>query len=239
MFEEGARLLERAAQDESRGEDAPALFRDTAAALRDGGTDAGTRWGIVTEGRVADVDRARADREPHDLRPDPHAARRAAARGLRLLVRVLPALRGRRAPRRRLLDLRHVPHRGPAAARDRRDGLRRRLHPAGEPDRHDEPQGPEQHPRRRAERPGLPLRHRLGGGRPRRDPPRPRHRAGLPRLPRRGEAAAPRDRARHRAAGLPRPPLGDARTPSSSRRSRTARSPTPRTRRRSTRTSTR
>jgi starch synthase (maltosyl-transferring) len=55
MFEEGARLLERAAEAGAHGEEAPALFRDTAASLRDGGTDAGTRWGIATEGRVADL----------------------------------------------------------------------------------------------------------------------------------------------------------------------------------------
>ena len=55
MFEEGARLLERAAAEDSRGADAPALFRDTASALRDRDSDPATRWGIVTEGRVADA----------------------------------------------------------------------------------------------------------------------------------------------------------------------------------------
>jgi starch synthase (maltosyl-transferring) len=55
MFEEGARLLERAAEEEGRGDDAPALLRDSAAALRDVGTDPATRWNVVTQGRVADA----------------------------------------------------------------------------------------------------------------------------------------------------------------------------------------
>jgi starch synthase (maltosyl-transferring) len=55
MLEEGARLLERAADEDSRGEDAPALLRDSAGALRDRSSDPATRWGIVTEGRVADA----------------------------------------------------------------------------------------------------------------------------------------------------------------------------------------
>ena len=55
MFEEGARLLERAAEEGSRGDDAPALFRDTAGSLRDGANEPGTRWGMVTEGTVADA----------------------------------------------------------------------------------------------------------------------------------------------------------------------------------------
>ena len=55
MFEEGARLLERAAEEGTRGDDAPALFRDTAGALRDAATDPQTRWDLVTEGRVADA----------------------------------------------------------------------------------------------------------------------------------------------------------------------------------------
>ena len=54
------------------------------------------------------------------------------------------------------------------AARARRARLRRRLPAAGPPDRHDEPQGPQQHARRRPGRPGQPVGDRQRGGRPRR-----------------------------------------------------------------------
>ncbi|WP_375405543.1 alpha-1,4-glucan--maltose-1-phosphate maltosyltransferase [uncultured Amnibacterium sp.] len=55
MFEEGARLLERVADEDSRGADAAALLRDTAGALRDRTSDAPSRWQMVTAGRVADA----------------------------------------------------------------------------------------------------------------------------------------------------------------------------------------
>ena len=48
------------------------------------------------------------------------------------------------------MDVRHAAHRGRAAARDRGDGLRRRLPHPDPPDRHDRAQGSEQLPERRA-----------------------------------------------------------------------------------------
>ncbi len=47
------------------------------------------------------------------------------------------------------------------------------------PDRAHQPQGPQQQPHARPERPGQPLCHRLGGGRPHGDPSRARHARGL------------------------------------------------------------
>ena len=103
--------------------------------------------------------------------PRRHAARQGAAAGgrpraraLRLLVRGLPALLGRDQGRRG------------ARARPRRDGLRRGLHDPDPPDRRHQPQGPQQHARRRPRRPRLALRGRRQGGRPRRRAPRARHR---------------------------------------------------------------
>ena len=119
-------------------------------------------------------------------------------------------------------------------------GLRRRVPPADPPDRRGEPQGPEQHPRRRELGRRLAVGDRLARGRPRRDPPAARHDG---RLPRRSSKRAKRTRhggrARPRAAVRARPPVGRPSTRSGSPPGPTARSPTPRTRRRSTRTSTR
>ena len=165
------------------------------------------------------------------------AAGRAGAGAVRVLVRVLPALRGRGA--RRAPPARHLPHRRAAAAGDRGDGLRRGLPAADPPDRHDLPQGPQQHPDRRARRRRLALGDRLPGGRPRRRPPRPGHAGGLRRLRGRGRASWAGDRPRLRAAVLPRPPLGAQAPRVVPPPRRTARSRTRRTRRRSTRTSTR
>ena len=53
MFEQAARLLERAA-DEDRPDEVRALFRDTAGTLRDTGQDAATRLRLAGEGRLAD-----------------------------------------------------------------------------------------------------------------------------------------------------------------------------------------
>jgi starch synthase (maltosyl-transferring) len=55
MLEAGARLLERAAAEEARGEEDGGLLRDAAGSLRDGGQEPAARWRIATEGRVADV----------------------------------------------------------------------------------------------------------------------------------------------------------------------------------------
>ena len=59
---------------------------------------------------------------------------------------------------------------------DRRARLRRPLPAADPPDRRQEPQGPQQHARRRPGRPRLAVRDRRRRGRPRRRPPRARHR---------------------------------------------------------------
>ncbi len=59
-----------------------------------------------------------------------------------------------------------------APAGDRRDGVRRGLPAADPPDRPRLPQGAEQHAAPWARRPRQPLRHRRGGGRPRRGPSR-------------------------------------------------------------------
>ena len=87
--------------------------------------------------------------------------------------------------------------------------------------------------------PGSPWAIGSAGRRPRRHPPRPRHRGRLPRLRRHGGGEQPGGRPRPRPAVLPGPSVGRASTRSGSATCRTAASPTPRTRRRSTRTSTR
>ena len=80
---------------------------------------------------------------------------RPAARAVRVLVRVLPPLDRRRARRRpagagATGAARHLPRRRRAPRLRRRPGLRRRLPAADPPDRRGQPQGPEQHPGRRA-----------------------------------------------------------------------------------------
>ena len=162
----------------------------------------------------------------------------AGAGVVRLLVRVLPAFGGRRRRDRQAHRQRHLPHRRPAAAGDRRDGLRRGLPAAHPPDRHDLPQGPQQHPVRGPARCGRAVGDRLPGRRPRRDPPRPGHPGGLRRTSWHGPASwAWRSRWTSRCSA-PRTTPGWTSTPSGSTTARTAPSPTRRTRRRSTRTST-
>ncbi len=131
---------------------------------------------------------------------------RSRARAFRLVVRVLPALRRRDA---RPPAVGHVCDRGEAAAGDRRDGLRRRLHPAGASDRDDVSQRSEQHPDPGARRSRRPVGDRIKRGWARCDPPRPRHDGRLRRVRRCGEEQRPRDRARPRAAVLARPSVGD------------------------------
>ena len=149
-----------------------------------------------------------------------------------VLVRAVPALAERRSR-----PPRHVRRRHPQAALRARHGLRRPLLPADPPDRPPQPQGPQQQPARPARRPGLALRHRRGGRRPRRPTPGTRHLRGFRAAGRgRGRARAG-DRARLRDPVLAGPSLD----PRASRMVRlaapTARSATPRTRPRSTRTS--
>lgn len=75
-------------------------------------------------------------------------------------------------------------------------------------DRQGQPQGTEQHPRRRPGRRRVALGDRFRRGRPRRHPPRTRHRAGLPRFRRPREGTRARGRPRSRPAVRPRPPVG-------------------------------
>ena len=102
------------------------------------------------------------------------------------------------------MGLGHLPFRGRAPARHRRDGLRRRL-PARRSTRSARrpARGATTPSTRRARRPRVPLCHRLARRRARRDPPRPRHLRGLRPLRRRGRARRARGRPRHRAAGSP------------------------------------
>ena len=149
--------------------------------------------------------RAPAPRAGHHRGALP-AVRRPAARAVRLLVRVLPALRGRhRRPgdrQGRLSGTFRTAAKRLDAVADH--GLRRRLPAADPPDRRGQPQGPQQHPRPRPGRPGLPVGDRLEGRRPRRDPPRPRHLRGLRRLRRpRPRASASRSRSTSRCSARP------------------------------------
>ena len=110
---------------------------------------------------------------------------------------------------RRQPGARHVRHRGQGAAARRQDGLRRRLPAADPPDRQGAPQGPQQHRDRGPGRRRLAVGDRQRRGRPRRDPPRPRHDRRLRRLRRRrARRARPRGRARPGAAVRARPPVG-------------------------------
>ena len=164
-----------------------------------------------------------------------------AARAVRQLVRVLPALGGRDAgPEDRQGHQRHLPHRRQAARRRGGDGLRRHLPAADPPDRRGQPQGPQQHPRPRPRRHRVAVGDRLQGRRPRRrsTPTSAPSRTSTPSSPRASEPR-PRGRPRPRPPGRARPPVGHEPPASGSPPAPTAPSPTPRTRRRSTRTSTR
>ncbi len=150
----------------------------------------------------------------HGLRAAPDLGR-PPARALRRLVRVLPALGGRRQGLRGRAAQRHLPHRDRAVAGRRRDGLRRRVPAADPPDRQGQPQGSQHRavPRRsaarhRRARPGIAVGDRLRRGRPRRDPPGAGDDRGLRRLRRPHLRARHGDRARPRAAGRARPPVG-------------------------------
>ena len=220
MCAEGVRVLERFAEA-VRGLGVDAV-RDRQGRRRACGDDrrrpAAHRFGAATSPEIARARRARAAARVRVALTGILPARRARARALRRLVRDLPPLRGRARTTTKTGEwiVGHPPHRGRAAARHRRDGLRRRLPDADPPDRHDRaaraattPSTPQPGD------PGIPVRHRLARRRPRRDPPRPRHVRGLRPLRRRGGRARARGRPRHRAAGLPRPPVGRRRTPSS------------------------
>ena len=182
MLEEGARLLER------RGQAAPAGAGRRGAARRRGRRCATTsrpveaRLAAPTRRRRRDARRAPAARPRHRERRGCRCGSTASARS------TAPGTSSSRAPRAPSrpddgVPVGHLPHRDRAAAGRRGDGLRRRLPAADPPDRHDVPQGPEQHARRPARTtPASPWAIGVRRGRPRRDPPRPRHDRGLRRV---------------------------------------------------------
>ena len=193
---EGAVLVERALE-KAKGADTETLSRSLAMLAR----RERRRPGALRRGALARARRGDGAR-PGPPRRDAHgegaaARRRPRAGAVRLLVRGLPALVGRLEGRRG------------DRARAGRDGLRRGLHDADPPDRRHQPQGPQQHARRRPGRPRLAVRGRRQGGRPRRRPPGARHRRGRPL------AVRHRARARHgrvhglRHQRLRRPPVAD------------------------------
>ena len=140
-LEEGARILESLApalgsRSRRRVLDAAEGLRRTTCALQ-------TRLNAGLDDRVAELVAARARRGHHRQRPVPAVGRPAPGR-VRRLVRVLPPQRGR-------------PGRGGQAPPGRRrDGLRHRLPAADPPDRHEPPQGAEQHADSGPDDPGSP-----------------------------------------------------------------------------------
>ena len=237
MLAEGAALLAEASEDASR----PSGDR----AERCGWPSSSSRHVPDTRGtprRRLRRRRRRRRRTPahprtcDGLRALPAAGGANACRARRL-VRILPALRRRRAqPRHGGMDLRQLPHRRAAPRRRRRHGLRHHLHAADPPDRRPAPQGAEQHPDRRAARSRLAVGHRVPGGRPRRHPPGPGHLRGLRRLRGAGRRAGTRGGPGPGPAGRAGPPVGRKATRNGSPRASTALLPTPRIRRRNTRT---
>ena len=123
--------------------------------------------------------------------------RRPCARAFRLVVRALPAL------------VRGVPWRCGGATAARRARLRRRLPAADPPDRHDEPEGPEQHARRRGRTTGLAVGDRLGGRAATSDRSGARDVGRLRRDGRRREGGRGRAGARLRDPVLARPPVAE------------------------------
>ena len=247
MFTEGAAAA-RAGRWPSLDRDRPSERQ----ASLEGAIDAAARHRAPGRGppRRAPVPRADARcSPPHPLRelvtvegPYPLYADRRA-RAVRQLVRVLPALRGRHARRRR-------PARSTSGTfRTARQAARRAsprwastsiylppIHPIGEVNR----KGPNNTLTPGPDDTGSPVGDRLQGRRPRRDPPRPRHVRRLRRLRRARPASLGLEVALDLALqAAPDHPWVDRRTRSGSPPAPTARSPTPRTRRRSTRTSTR
>ena len=216
MLTEGALLFERAARSirQPPGATRPAAARTALNALARRLRDRSMPpWDRLAAAQAPQIATVLAEYPLRDLvtRSGWHAgAGRAAARPVRVLVRVLPALRGRavRPDGPPGADLGDAAHRRPQARGDRRHGVRRRLPAARAPDRDHVPQGAEQHPGGQAGRSRLAVGDRRPRGRARRHPPRPRHVRGLRRVRRPGQEARPRGGDRPGAAGLARPPLG-------------------------------
>ncbi len=234
-------MLERASAEVSRTPAQRAVLADAVLGLRDTTRPAGR----AAQGRHRPLRRGGA-RRPAAARVRvpvgrPTPARRARARPVGRLVRVLPAQRGRDLRREGApLDHRHAPHRREAAARHRRDGLRRRLPHPGPPDRAGGQARARTTPSTPAPRtPAAPTRSaRPTAATTPSTPTSAPSRTSTPSSPSPAELGHG-GRPGPRAAVLPRPPVGDRPTPSGSPPAPTAPSPTPRTRRRSTRTSTR
>ena len=197
MLTEGALLFERAARripqppGASRPAAARTALRALVARLRDRGLPPWDRLAATEDPQItAILATLPAARAGHQVQ----AADRAGGPGagaVRLLVRVLPALR--RGPGRPDgppgAGLGHAAHRGQAARGDRRHGLRRGVPAAGAPDRDHVPQGPEQHAEPGRRRSGLAVGDRVRRGRARRDPPGPGHDRRLRRVRRPGPAS--------------------------------------------------
>ena len=139
MLEEGARLLERAAAGvPQRGRRAPALLdaADGPARRRRARSPARLAAADVARRRAPTLDRAPAARLVTASEPAAAAGSTASAR---CTAPGTSSSRAPRAPRRTptaCCGQRHLPDGRRAAARRRRDGLRRRLPAADPPDRH-------------------------------------------------------------------------------------------------------
>jgi hypothetical protein len=138
-------------------------------------------------------------REPDATSGHPRRRRRPRARQVLRVVRVLPAVHGRRDR-----PPRHAARRDRPVALRRRDGVRRGVPASDPPDRRHQPQGAQQHHGGRARRRRQPVGHR----RSHRRAPRPRHRGRRACARRRVPPARDRAGARHRVPVHARPPLG-------------------------------
>ena len=187
------------------------MLTDAIGKLRDRSHSPGNRLGAGVSHAVEAELAARPLRDYVTPEPGLPVAGGARAGAVRRLVRVLPALGGLRARRERpgcgsRGTFATAAERLPAVAAMGFDVIYLTPDP---PDRHDQPQGPEQHADRRRARPGLAVRDRLGRGRPRRHPPRAGHVRRLRRLRRPGRRTRPGGGARPGPAVRARPPLGD------------------------------
>ena len=239
MFTEGRLLFEQLQAEITEAHEKEVLEGAIAAAAGHRATGRGPPGGTAGPGA------GRPARRPPDARagdrrgPVPDV-RRPAARAVRLLVRVLPALRGRHdRPGDRPRRQRQLPHRRSSASTTSPTMgfdvvYLPPIHPIGEVNR----KGPNNTLTPGPDDTGSPWAIGSQGRRPRRDPPRPRHVRGLRRVRRpRHESRASRSRSTSRCSARPTT-RGSRATPSGSPRGPTAPSPTPRTRPRSTRTST-
>ena len=239
MREMGATLFDRAAAETARPVAERRALSTAAATLRDASVDDTGALLVVRDPTIARFFAERPVQSLVTVGEDRELLVERELRRRRRVVRILPALRGRPTAEGRLDQQRHLPHRGRSASPpsptwgSTSSTCRPSTRSASEP------QGPQQHAHRRPRRPGLALGDRRGGGRSRRDPPRPRNARRLPRVRARRAATKGLEVALDLALQASPDHPWVTSIPSGSRRCPTARSPTRRTRRRSTRTSTR